>query len=148
MKNNIGFTKVLGDSPVRKGWTAAVLATTLAMAGCASVNLSTTPSMPAAEGHARYSITANDNTRIVLKVKHLAQPAKLTPPASNYVVWTRATKDAPPQNIGALIVDNDLNGELNGETPLHNFELFVTAEASGQVQTPSGQPLLWTNYSR
>ena len=132
----------------RNGWTAAVLATTLAMAGCAGVSLSTTPSMPAAEGHARYSVTANDNTHIVLKVKHLAQPAKLTPPAATYVVWTRTTKDAPPQNIGALIVDNNLNGELDGETPLHSFELFVTAEASGQVQTPSGQSLLWTNYSR
>ena len=73
--------------------------------------------MPAAEGHARYGVTKNDNTSIVLKVKHLANPEKLIPPAGNYVVWTRATKDAPAQNIGELKADKNLEGELNGETP-------------------------------
>ena len=77
-----------------------------------------------------------------------APTEKLSPPAGNYVVWTRATTGAPAQNIGELKVDKDLNGELNAETPLHSFDLFVTVEASGQVQEPSGQRLLWTNYSR
>lgn len=141
---------------MRNSWSAAVLAATLAMSGCAmfgiggrgNTSLSTSPTLAAAEGSARFSATKNDNTRIALRVKHLAQPEKLTPPASNYVVWTRATKYAPAQNIGALIVDKNLAGKLDAETPLHSFELFITAEASGQVQQPSGQFLLWTNYSR
>ncbi|HEX7572249.1 MAG TPA: hypothetical protein VF514_04090, partial [Bacteroidota bacterium] len=66
----------------------------------------------------------------------------------NYVVWTRANKDAPAQSIGALVVDKDLNGKLVTETALHSFDLFITAEDSGQVQQPSGQPLLWMSYSR
>jgi hypothetical protein len=135
---------------LRKSATAfAVLAT---MTGCAlfgsKVDLSSSPSMPAAEGSARFGTTKNDNTSIVLHVKHLAHPEKLTPPASSYVVWTRANKDAAPQSIGALKVDSDLAGSLFAETPLKSFELFVTAEASGEQRQPTGVPLLWTNYSR
>jgi hypothetical protein len=139
---------------VMSGAGAVVLAA-VTMSGCAmlgggsgSTSLSTSPTMPAAEGGAVYSVTKNDNTRIALSVKHLAHPEKLTPPASSYIVWTRATKDAPAQSIGALVVDKNLTGELDAETPLHSFALFITAEASGQVQQPAGQPLLWTNYSR
>lgn len=129
----------------------AALAAT-AMTGCAlfggRVELSTSPAMPAAEGSARFSTTKNDNTSIVLSVKHLAHPDKLTPPASSYVVWTKANKDAAAQSIGALKVDSNLDGSLLAETPLHSFSLFITAEGSGQVQQPTGAPLLWTDFSR
>lgn len=139
---------------IRKSGGAALLALVLTMSGCAlfgggeKTSLSSNPVLPAAESTVKFKATKNDNTRITLKVKHLAHPEKLTPPASHYVVWTRATKDAVPQSIGALVVDKNLTGKLDAETPLHSFELFITAEASGQVQAPSGDPLLWTNYSR
>ncbi|MDD5301818.1 MAG: anti-sigma factor [Elusimicrobia bacterium] len=130
---------------------ATILAAAV-MTGCAlfggKVSLSTSPTMPAAEGGARFSVSKNDNTVIVLSVKHLAHPDKLTPPASSYVVWTKANKDAMAQSIGALKVDSDLSGSLLAETPLHSFELIVTAEPSGEIQQPTGQPLLWTSYSR
>jgi hypothetical protein len=141
---------------VRNSWSTAVLAVTLAMSGCTmlgiggggTTSLSTSPTLPAVEGRAKFSATKNDNTRITLTVKHLPHPDKLTPPANNYVVWTRATKDAPAQNMGALVVDKNLNGKLVTETALHSFELFITAEDSGQAQQPWGQPLLWMNYNR
>lgn len=132
-------------------WMTAILAATV-MTGCAmfggKVSLSTSSSMPAAEGSVRFSTSRNDNTVIVLSVKHLAHPDKLTPPAGSYVVWTKADKDAMPQSIGALKVDSDLYGTLLAETPLHSFDLFITAEPSGEIQQPTGQPLLWTSYSR
>lgn len=132
-------------------WIATFLAATV-MTGCAmfsgKVSLSASPSMPAAEGSVRYSTSKNDNTVIVLSVKHLAHPDKLTPPSGSYVVWTKANKDAMPQSIGALKVDSDLYGSLLAETPLHSFDLFVTAEPSSEAQQPAGQPLLWTSYSR
>ncbi len=136
---------------------AAVLAVSMVMSGCAMLGLgsgnqhailSSTPLLPGAEGDIKYTVSKNDNTRITLKVKHLAPPEELTPPASHYVVWTRDEKNSPAQNIGALVVDKNLDGELDAVTPWHSFELFITAEGSGQVQQPSGQPLLWTNYSR
>lgn len=135
-------------------WTPTIVtATLMTMAtGCAMfgsrVSLSSSPSMPAAEGTVRFGTTGNDNTSIVLDVRHLAHPDKLTPPASAYVVWIKANKDAAPQNIGALKVDSDLSGTLIAETPLHSFGLSVTAEGSGQVQSPTGPPLLWTDFSR
>lgn len=132
-------------------WISTVLAAAV-MTGCAlfggKVSLSTSPTMPAAEGDVRFSVSKNDNTTIVLSVKHLAHPDKLTPPAGSYVVWTKANKDAAAQSIGALKVSSDLSGTLLAETPLHSFDLFVTAEATGETQQPTGPSLLWTSYSR
>jgi hypothetical protein len=135
---------------------SAGLAVILAMSGCTmlgigggrTIRLSSTPTLPAVEGLAKFAATKNDNTRIELTVKHLPHPEKLMPPANNYVVWTRATEYARVQNVGALIVDKNLNGKLVTETALHSFELFITAEDSGQIQEPLGQPLLWINYNR
>jgi hypothetical protein len=135
---------------------SAVLAVTLAMSGCSALGIAgkggsrllTSSALPSVEGRAKFSVTVNDNTAIELTVKHLPRPERLSPPASNYVVWTRATKEAPAQSVGALVVDKNLNGKLVTETALHSFDLFITAEDSGQVQQPSGQPLLWMSYSR
>jgi len=135
---------------------SAVLALILAISGCTmlgiggggTTRLSSSPTLPAVDGRAKFTATKNDNTRIEQTVKHLPHPGKLTPPANTYVVWTRATKYAPAQNVGALLVDKNLNGKLVTETALHSFELFITAEDSGQIQEPLGQPLLWMNYNR
>lgn len=119
-----------------------------ALWGGAGPRMNASSVVPAAEGHAKFGKAANDNVSIDLTVKHLAEPEKLTPPAKNYVVWLRVKKDAAPQNIGALSVDNNLVGTLKTVTALHTFDIFVTAEASGQVQQPTGQPLLWTSYNK
>ena len=50
--------------------------------------------------------------------------------------------------MGALVVNKNLDGKLVFITPLHTFELFITAEASGQIQQPFGEPLLWISYNR
>ncbi len=135
---------------------SAVLAITLAMSGCSmlgiggakDIRLSSSPTIPSVAGYVKFKVTKNNNTQITLTVKHLAQPERLTPPANQYVVWTRAAKYEPAQNMGALIVDKNLNGKLVTITPLRTFELFITAEVSGQIQQPFGEPLLWTSYSR
>lgn len=138
-------------------WNRAVFAAALvAMSGCAMLgggsgggrSFSSDPTMPAAEGKAKFSKASNDNTTVDVSVKHLAQPEKLTPPASTYVVWIQANPNEGPQNIGQLKVDKDLNGTLQTVTPFHSFDLFITAEGSGQVQSPAGKRLLWTSYSR
>lgn len=156
MTNKKGTSNKVGRILARNTWSTAVLAVTLVMSGCAALGmggrgvsrLETSPMLPSVEGNARFSVTVNDNTSITLTVKHLAKPERLTPPASHYVVWTRATKDTAAQNIGALVVDKKLNGKIVTETSLHSFDLFITAEDSSQIQQPSGQPLLWMSYSR
>ncbi|NNN06362.1 MAG: hypothetical protein HKL90_10720 [Elusimicrobia bacterium] len=118
-----------------------------ALLGGAGPRMNASPTVPAAEGRVKFGGASNGNTSIDLTVKHLADPARLTPPANNYVVWVRASKNAAAQNIGALSVDKNLTGTLNTVTALRTFDLFITAEGSGQVQLPTGQPLLWTSHS-
>jgi hypothetical protein len=115
--------------------------------GSGITQMSTSPTIPAAAGSVHFAPAANGNTSVNLTVKHLAQPEKLTPPTHVYVVWVRADQTAEPQNIGALVVDKELNGTLNTVTALHSFALFITAEASAQVQKPSEPQLLWTDHT-
>ena len=105
--------------------------------------MNVSPDIPAAKGQVKFSKSDNGNTTINLTVKYLAEPQKLQPPAAIYVVWVSADKDSQPQNIGSLKVDDKRKGTLRTVTPLHTFRLFVTAEADGQIQTPTGQRLLW-----
>ena len=90
-------------------------------------NLTASSQLPAAEGQVKFAPTKNGNTSVDVSVKHLAHPERLNPPASTYVVWIQRAADAAPQNIGALKVDDQLNGELRTVTPLGAFDLFVTA---------------------
>lgn len=114
--------------------------------GCAARlggNLNRSAAVPAAEGEVRFRRTPNDNVAIALSIKHLRDPQTLEPPAWAYVAWIRP-KEGPALNIGALRVSRDQNGELQTVTQLRTFELFVTAEPTGEVEQPSGEPLLWT----
>ena len=105
--------------------------------------MSVSPDVPAAQGKVKFGKTDNGNTTIAIVVKYLAEPQKLQPPEAIYVVWVNGDKDSQPQNIGSLQVDAKRKGTLKTVTPFHTFRLFVTAEANGQVQAPTGPRLLW-----
>jgi uncharacterized protein (UPF0333 family) len=141
------FTRLAASAGILLAAAGAGSLAGCSMFGGAKNKLSASPTIPAAESIVRFKRTSNDNTSIKLKVKHLANPEKLTPPAKNYVVWLSSNPTATPQNIGALEVDRKLTGTLDTVTALHSFKLFITAEASGQVQQPSEPPLLWTDHN-
>ena len=133
---------------------AAVVGAAFLFGGCAMMgaakekpNMTVSQELPAAEGTADFARTKNENTSIEVKVKHLASPEKLDPPAVTYVVWVRQDGEERPQNVGALKVDDNLTGTLATVTPLRRFELFITAEDDGQAREPSGEPLLWTSHN-
>ncbi|MEP7348141.1 MAG: hypothetical protein ABI877_22940 [Gemmatimonadaceae bacterium] len=132
--------------------TAAAIVAAAATLSCShaqNVRLNVNPDLPAAVSTAKISATDNGNTRIELKVEHLALPGRVAPGTTIYIVWVRGDEAfARPQNIGALKVDSDLNGELTGMTPLRVFELFVTPESSQDVADPTGKRVLFTNVSR
>jgi len=109
--------------------------------------MNVSPDIPAAQGKAKFSKTNDGNIAINLSVKYLADPQKLMPPAAVYAVWVSKDKDSAAQNIGALKVGKDREGSLKSVTPLHAFDLFVTAEANGQIQAPTGPRLLWIDYN-
>jgi hypothetical protein len=103
--------------------------------------------VPAATGEIDVSKDDNGNTRYTIGVKHLADPAKLTPPKSVYLVWLQP-RGEQPQKAGQLTVGDEMKGEFKGTTPLRDFEVFVTAEDGATVETPSGDPVLRAAISR
>ena len=118
----------------------AVLAVTV---GCGKkhVNLNPASSVPAASATAVLTHDSNGNTIVDLKVKNLAKPENLTPPESVYVVWIQPRGGAPIKQ-GQLEVNNKLEGEFKSPTTYKTFDIFVTAENSGQVSQPTGQEVL------
>lgn len=105
-------------------------------------------SVPAASGEiAVQTDKSNGNMKVDIKVDHLAQPANLTPPENAYVVWIRPSGEEAHKQ-GSLGVDKDLKGELRVITNSKNFDVFITAEQSGSVTTPSGVQILQAHVSQ
>ncbi len=96
---------------------------------------------PSAMGDVDVSKDKNGNAVVSLRVEHLAKPTMLTPPSTMYVVWFQQP-GSDPENQGILKVGDDLRGQLRTTTPLHSFDIFVTAETDPTTRTPSAQVLL------
>lgn len=104
------------------------------------------PAIPAAESTVTVDTNRNGNTAFDLTVKHLAQPQRVDPNATVYVVWARGNESSQAsQNMGALKVDDNLNGSYSGVTAMREFELFVTAEPSSAASSPTGRTLVHGN---
>ena len=123
----------------------AVAALSMGLFGCAgktAVPLSSVL-VPSVMGTAEVSKDSNNNAKIELVVHHLAAPQKLTPPRTVYVVWVE-TSNNDKFNIGQLVVDKNLDGNLVSTTPYDSFRLVVTAEDSATVMKPSEQMIFTT----
>lgn len=120
--------------------------------GCGSstqhIRLTSSTEIPAAQGTVEATATDNGNTALVVTVRHLAPPERVTPGATTYVVWVRDNAQGEAQNVGALKVDKDLNGSLKTTTPLRSFDLFITAEGTPTVTIPRGQELFRASVPR
>jgi hypothetical protein len=93
-----------------------------------------------AEGTVRAETGANGNTLLSLKVKHLAPAMKVSPAATVYIVWVRP-RGGPPQNVGALTLNANLEGSMETTTPHHRFTVLVTPEPGPQVAEPTTAPV-------
>jgi hypothetical protein len=103
--------------------------------------LAPSASVPAASGTVKVSQGDNGNTRLEVQVKHLAQPARLTPPEAVYIVWIQPNGEAA-HKLGAIQLDDNLNGDLKTVTTVKVGNLLITAEQSVNVTAPSGTPVL------
>lgn len=97
--------------------------------------------VPAARGQVETGKDKNGNTEIKLETEHLAEPDKLTPAKSAYLVWFQE-RGAEPAMQGQLRIDKKLKGEFKTVTPMKNFDVFVTAESDPAAKTPSGTEVL------
>lgn len=118
------------------------------VATAAKFRLAPSPEIPAAQGTVQLSNTKNGNVRIKLNVKHLALPGAISPGAEVFVFWARGLMPgAQAQNLGALIVDKNLNGKLTAITAMPSFDLFLTCEQAQTVTVSALPELLTLRYS-
>lgn len=124
-----------------------VPAAVAALSSCAAFGggraLSRGPELAAAEGEVSFTRVPAGGTAVDLRVKHLREPERLDPPGYAYVAWAQARRDEPPVNLGLLNMAPDMSGELRVMTEAPCTELFITAEASGDAERPTGRRLLW-----
>ena len=105
--------------------------------------------VPASQGTVTVGAADNGNTDVTVRVKHLALPAKVASGAKIYVVWIQPT-NGEKQNVGALALDDNLEGTLKTVTPHRRFLLTVTPEPGGRAKAPTHEPVFtsWVERSR
>lgn len=129
---------------------AAQLITVLAglQMGCAKNQaMISSADVPASEGTVRATAGDNGNTKLNVQVKHLAPPEKMASDATVYVVWIQAP-NASKQNVGALTLNDNLEGTLETLTPHRRFEVTVTPEPSRGVAYPTHDPVFTASVDR
>ncbi len=109
--------------------------------GCAKPQTMVSASgVPASEGTVKATVGDNGNTKVSIRVKHLAPPSKIASDAVVYVVWLQP-RNAAKQNIGALVLNDNLEGSLDTMTPHNRFMITVTPEPGGKVAEPTHEPV-------
>src|SRR5581483_1504417 len=111
------------------------------LAWCREDRLTNTGATPAAMGKVTTNNDRNNNTDIEVHVKHMAAPQSLTPAKTAYLVWVQP-RGKEAELVGALRVNEDLEGSLKATTPYKDFDIFITAEDTMRPDTPSGMVIL------
>ena len=115
--------------------------------GDSTQTMTAATSVPAGEGTATASDGDNGNTKLAVNVKHLAPASKIASDATVYVVWIQP-RNAPIQSLGALTLDDDLEGSLEAVTPHRRFTVIVTPEPSAVVRQPTHEPVFTSEVDR
>jgi hypothetical protein len=113
----------------------------------APVALMSTDSSAAAQGQVMVNDAGNGNAELVVEIKHVPKADKAAPGATTYVVWAKPS-GGEPMNLGAISVNDELNGSLRTVTPMKHFDIFITAEPSAQAMRPSATPVLSARVER
>jgi hypothetical protein len=103
--------------------------------------------VPAAEGSVKIKNDKNDNYVINVEVIRLAEPERLTPPKTVYVVWMQTAQNGI-KNIGQLktssgLMSKTLKSSLETVSSFEPREIMITAEDNAAQQYP-GQVVLRT----
>jgi hypothetical protein len=127
-----------------KMWMFCIISGILLCTGVASAKkypLTADKSVPAARGQVDVGQDKNGNTKVEIKVEHLAPPENMSPPRSAYVVWFQE-RGAEPTNQGALMPNKDLKATFKTVTSLKSFDILVTAEGDLSAKSPTGLEVL------
>jgi hypothetical protein len=122
----------------------------LYLRSCArKINFQSSSIVPAARGNVKVKKDNNNNYNIQISLSDLAEPKRLQPSKSTYVVWMETASNTT-KNIGQI---NSSTGFLSGKLKA-SFEtvsstkptkIFLTAEDDASIQYPGSQVVLSTN---
>ena len=128
---------------------ALVLFFAIMFHSCASkYSFTTSQVVPAAEGSVKVKKDNNNNYKIDLNVKRLANSKRLTPSREMYIVWMETELNGT-RNIGQLttssgLLSDILKSSLETVTTYKPTGFFITAEDNATAQNPEGQVVLRT----
>jgi len=115
----------------------AAAMTILSLSSCATkVPFLSSTVVPAAEGTVKIKSDKNNNYAIEINVSNLADPNRLMPPGSTYVVWLGIDNNNM-RNIGQLEQNKKLNASLETISSSKPFKVFITTENNPSTQYPS-----------
>lgn len=122
----------------------------LMLPSCArKMSFQTSSIVPAAEGSVKVKKDKNKNYNINLSTIRLAEPSRLDPPKSIYIVWMNTdqegTKKVGQLKTSSSLLSNTLKSSLKTSVPYSPTGFFITAEDDADVRSPSGQVVLTTN---
>lgn len=103
---------------------------------------------PAAKGSVKIKKDNNKNYMIKIKIANLAEPSRLQPPKSVFVVWM-VSNNANPQNIGQIksssnFMSSKLTAYFETVSSVKPNKLFITAEDDANIQYPVSPIILTT----
>ena len=100
--------------------------------------------VPSATGDIKVKKDKNKNYIVNVSVQNLADPQKLSPSKSTYLVWVESKND-PLQKLGKITPSGKaLQGSLRATTTSEPTDVFITAEDNADLQSPDGQIILTT----
>ncbi len=125
--------------------TAALL---LLLNSCSNkIPFATSTVVPTADGSVKMNRDNNNNYSININIKHLAQPNRLVPAKTTYVVWAETANGT--RNIGRLnsssgLFSSTLKSSLKTVSPDKPTMIFITAENDANIQYPGSQVVMTT----
>ncbi len=120
------------------------------LASCSrKISFQTSSVVPAAQGSVKVKKDNNNNYSIDLDIIRLADPKRLEPSKSTYVVWMETAENGS-KNIGSLntsssMFSKTLKSSLKTVSPFKPVSLFITAEDNADIQYPGSQVVLRTD---
>ncbi|WP_373059089.1 hypothetical protein [Zunongwangia sp. H14] len=97
--------------------------------------------IPAAEAKLNVDKNSNDNYKLELRIKNIADPERLSPSRKYYIVWMETRKNGTIK-MGNLNVNRKNQAELDYSTPYKPERVFITAENNQNTSSPSRKVVL------
>lgn len=105
----------------------------------------TSSQVPAARGNVCYSKDKNNNYEIKLQISFLAEPNRLQPPKTSYVVWMDSEQNSNPINLGQIVGTKKLKVKFETVSSSKPKRIFITAENDPTIHYPGNYLVLETS---